>query len=148
MLPSITRKHPRLFQAHTHTHRYKHTHTHTHALLLLGCWRCFHRFDEFLADALSLPAECVAASPPPPPLRLSPLSTQSLHPSVLRPGAGGGRSAPRSVLWVLSASPLVPLPLHTHAFVFGHQRRPLIYYTSPLNLQCGSQFCNVQQLHH
>lgn len=93
--------------SHTHTHVHAHTHTraHAHTLLLLGCWRCFHRFDEFLADALSLPAECVPASPPPPPLLLSPLSTQSLHPSVLRPGPGGGRSAPRSVLWVLSGPP-------------------------------------------
>ena len=102
-----------LTQAHTHTHTRAHP-------AVAGLLEVF-RFDEFLDDALSLPAERVAASPPPPPLRLSPLSTQSLHPSVLRPGPGGGRSTARSVLWVLSASLLVSLPLHTHAFVFGHQ---------------------------
>lgn len=72
-----------------------------------GMLEVFPLSDEFLASALSLPAECVAASPPPPPPRLSPLSTQSLHPSVLRQGLGGDQSAPRSVLWALSEHTLV-----------------------------------------
>lgn len=114
--PQCSHPSPATLPTSPSSHAQTHTHAplapknkHTYILPLLVWWRCFLRFDELLADALGLPAECVVASPPSFPL-------VNTIPSSIRPEAPArrGPSAPHSVLWVLSASPLVPFPVHTH----------------------------------
>lgn len=71
-------------------------------------------------------------------LHLSPLSTQSPHPSVLRPRPGGGHpplTASSGCFLLLLWSP----SQCTHTFVFGQLRETLIYDIRPLNPKASSK---------
>lgn len=129
LMNNVWTKHPLDTPSIHHTHRY------VSILLLLGCWRCFQLFDEFLAAALSLPAECVAASPPYSSSLSFPL-VNTIPPSI-RPEAGARQG------------PIRPSkrPLGAHTLVFGQQWRPLIYYIRSPNSQLGSVFSAGSKLY-